>query len=203
MRVPGEPNPRTQMIKRIIVGGLVGAVIVFIVSSIWHVATGLGEVGVKSLPGNGAIEAAMRNSISEPGFYFFPGMADQKGLSKEQKADAQAKYMTQYAQGPTGILVYSPGGTPLEFGKLLTNQFIFNVIAGLLIAWILAIVARGTTFRERALIVLIISVATGVIYALPQWNWYDFPMDYTIASMASWVISWGIAGLAMAAIIRP
>ncbi|HXW18643.1 MAG TPA: hypothetical protein VEJ39_10090 [Candidatus Acidoferrales bacterium] len=191
------------MIKKIIVGGLIGAVIVFIVSSIWHVATGLGEVGVKTLPGNGAIEAAMRSSITEPGLYLFPGMADQKGLSKEQRADAQAKYMTQYAQGPTGILVYTPGGTPLEFGKLLANQFIFNVVAALLIAWILAIVVRATTFRERALIVLLIGIAAGVIYALPQWNWYNFPMDYTIAAMASWVISWGIAGLGMAAIIKP
>jgi hypothetical protein len=190
------------MVKKVVIGALVGAVIVFIVSSIWHVASGLGEVGVKNLPGNGAVEAAMRASISEPGFYFFPPMADQKGKTKEQAAEAQSKYMAQWTQGPTGILVYSPGGTPLEFGKLLTNQFLFNVIAAFLIAWILAIVAGSTTYRDRVLIVVIFIVAAGVIYALPQWNWYNFPMSYTIAAIGSWIVSWGIAAFAMAAIIK-
>jgi hypothetical protein len=49
---------------------------------------------------------------------------------------------------------------------------------------------------------LLISIVAGVIYDLPYWNWYGFPMNYTIAHIASWVISWGVAGLGMAAIVK-
>jgi len=190
------------MTKKVIIGGLVGAVLVFLVSFIWHMATGLGEYGIKTMPGDGAVETAMRASIHEPGFYFFPAMANTKGQSKEQQAAAQAAYLAAYEQGPTGILVYRPGGGPLQFGKLLANQFLFNVIAALLIAWILAIAAGGTSFGGRALIVLLISIIAGVIYDLPYWNWYNFPMDYTIVHILSWVIAWGVAGLGMAAIVK-
>jgi len=190
------------MTKRILLGGVVGAVLVFLVSFIWHMVTGLGEVGVQSLPGDGAIQTAMRASIHEPGLYFFPPMANQKGLSKAEAAAEQEKYLASWEQGPTGILVYSPGGVPLQFGKLLLNQFIFGLVAALLIAWILAIAAGATTFGSRALIVLLIAVASGVIWALPYWNWYNFPMNFTIVNMANWIVSWGIAGLGMAAVVK-
>jgi hypothetical protein len=190
------------MNKRIILGGLVGAVLVFVVSSIWHLAGNLGEIGIKNMPGGGAVETAMRASIHDPGFYFFPPAPPMSGQPKEQAAAAQTAYLEAYKQGPTGILIYSPGGTELQFAKLLLNQFSMNVVAGLLIAWILGIAAGSTTFGSRVLIVLLISIIAGVIYDLPYWNWYGFPMNYTIAHISSWVISWGVAGLGMAAIVK-
>ena len=190
------------MTKRIILGGLVGAVLVFLVSFIWHMAGSLGEIGIKNMPGGGAVEAAMRASIHDPGFYFFPAAPPMGGQSKDQAAAAQTAYLEAYKQGPTGILIYSPGGTELQFGKLLLNQFLFNVIAALLIAWILGIGAGSTTFGSRVLIVLLISISAGVIYDLSYWNWYGFPTNYTIAHVGSWVISWGVAGLGMAAIVK-
>jgi hypothetical protein len=67
---------------------------------------------------------------------------------------------------------------------------------------ILGIAVGSTTFGSRVLIVLLVSIVSGVIYDLPYWNWYGFPMNYTIAHIASWVISWGVAGLGMAAIVK-
>ena len=190
------------MNKRIILGGLVGAVLVFVVSSIWHLAGNLGEIGIKNMPGGGAVETAMRASIHDPGFYFFPPAPPMSGQPKDQATAAQRAYLEAYKQGPTGILLYSPGGTELQFAKLLLNQFLMNVVAGLLIAWILGIAVGSTTFGSRVLIVLLVSIVSGVIYDLPYWNWYGFPMNYTIAHIASWVISWGVAGLGMAAIVK-
>jgi len=189
------------MTKRIIIGGLVGAVIVFVVSAIWHLSS-LGEIGVQRMPGEAAISAAMRDSIHEPGFFYFPAPADMKGMPKEQAAAAQAAYLAAYKQGPTGILVYSPGGVDLDFGKLLFHQFLFNVAAALLIAWVLALAAGSTTYGGRVLIVLLISVIAGLIYDLPYWNWYGFPMNYTIAHIGSWCLAWTVGGLGMAAIVK-
>jgi hypothetical protein len=188
--------------KKIILGGLAGAVLVFIVSSLWHTVLGLGEVGIKSLPNEEAVQAALRASITQPGFYFFPAPNMTPGRSKEQRAADDAAYASKYRQGPNGILIYSPGGTDFNFGKALLNQFLFNLVAALILAWILAVGAAGTSFGGRALIVLLASIFAGVVFILPYWNWYNFPLNYVLGDMAGWAVSWGIGGLGMAKIVK-
>jgi hypothetical protein len=191
------------MAKKIILGGVVGAVLVFIVSSLWHTVLGLGDVGIKALPNEDAVGAALRASITQPGFYFFPAPNMSPGRSKEQREADSAAYASKYRQGPTGILIYSPGGEDFNFGKALLNQFLFNLVAALILAWILAVGAAGTSFGGRALIVLLASIFAGVVILLPYWNWYNFPLTYVLGDISGWVVSWGIGGLAMAKIVKP
>ncbi len=60
------------MAKKIILGGLVGAVIVFIVSSLWHTVLGLGEVGIKTLPNEDAVRRRCALRSRSRDFIFFP-----------------------------------------------------------------------------------------------------------------------------------
>jgi len=191
------------MAKKIILGGLVGAVIVFIVSSLWHTVLGLGEVGIKTLPNEDTVQAALRASITQPGFYFFPAPNMTPGRSKEQRAADDAAYASKYRQGPNGILIYSPGGEDFNFGKALLNQFLFNLVAALILAWILSVGAAGTSFGGRWLIVFLASIFAGVVFILPYWNWYNFPLNYVLGDMAGWAVSWGVGGLGMAKIVKP
>lgn len=191
------------MAKKIILGGLVGAVIVFIVSSLWHTVLGLGEVGVKALPNEEAVAVAMRAAITQPGFYIFPAPNMTPGRSKEQQNADMAAYMSKYREGPNGILIYSPGGHDFNYGRALIQQFLFNLVAALLLAWILGVGAAGTSYGGRALIVLLAGIFAGVVCVLPYWNWYGFPLNYVCADIASWVVAWGIGGLGMAKIVKP
>lgn len=190
------------MAKKVILGGLVTAVIVFIASFIWHMFL-FGDVGVKSLPNEDAVRADLRATITEPGFYYFPAPNMTPGRSKEQKDADAAAYMSKYRQGPTGILIYSPGGKDFNFGKAIMNQFLFNVGAALILAWILAVGAAGTSFGGRWLIVFLASIFAGVVFILPYWNWYNFPLNYVLGDMAGWAVSWGVGGLGMAKIVKP
>jgi hypothetical protein len=190
------------MARKVILGGVVGAVIVFIVSSLWHTVLGLGEVGIKTLPNEDAVQTALRASITQPGFYYFPAPNMAPGRSREQKEADAAAYMAKYRQGPTGILIYSPGGQDFNFGKALLNQFIFNLVSALILAWILA-AGTGSSYGARALIVLLASIFAGVVFILPYWNWYNFPLNYVLGDMGGWAVSWGIGGLAMAKIVKP
>jgi hypothetical protein len=188
--------------KRILLGSLVGSIVVFVVSSAWHLAPGLGEIGVKALPAEDTVRAGLRSSLHEPGLYFFPAPDMSAGRTKEQVKADQAAYLERYRSGPSGILVYHPGGEELNFGKLMGYQFLFGLAGAFVIAWILALTAGSTTFGSRACLVLLIALFGGIVYSLPEWNWYGFPASYTIASIASMLVSWGIAGLAMAAIVK-
>jgi len=186
------------MIKNIVVNSVLGAVVVFILSSIWHVATPLGEVGVKNLPDEIVLAPAMKLVISDPGFYFFPGINQSKGMTKEQQQAEQQRYLNAYKQGPTGILIYSPGGEEMNYGKLLTAQFLLSLVCAFFIATILAISAAGTTFGQRALIAVFVAAFGGVLVPFEYWNWYKFPSDYTFTYAAGIVVTWGLTGLVMA-----
>jgi hypothetical protein len=188
--------------KKMLLGGLVGSVVVFLVSSLWHMPGGLGEVGIQSLPNEDAVLAAMHSSIRASGFYFFPGMTPPAGRTKEQKEADQAAYLQKYKSGPNGILIYHPGGEDLNFGKLLAVQFLVGFAGSFLLAWILAATVDATTYARRALLVLAIAVFAGIVFDVPYWNWYGFPASYTIIHIMGWVVSWSVAGLAMAAIIK-
>jgi len=188
------------MEKRVILSIVVGSIVVFLVSSIWHMATGLGQVGIQNLPNEDAMLSAMRGSIHSSGLYFFPAMDGGATGSKERAS--QAGYLEKYKTGPTGILIYHPGGQELAFGKLLTVQFLTGLAGAMLLALVLVMTADATKFLKRSLLVLAISLFAAVIYEIPYWNWYGFPTSYTLAHAAGWIVSWSAAGLAMAAMIR-
>ena len=55
--------------------------------------------------------------------------------------------------------------------------------------------------RVIALLVLIAAAVGAFSWAtisLPYWNWYMFPMDFTLANLVEQVVGWSIAGAAMA-----
>jgi len=90
----------------------------------------------------------------------------------------------------------------LEHAEKTVHKPVRLVVAALILAWILAIGAGGTSFGGRALIVLLASIFAGVVYVLPYWNWYHFPLAYILGDISGWVVSWGIGGLAMAKIVK-
>lgn len=187
------------MAKKILLGGLVGGIVVFLVTGFFHMATSLGEYGIKALPNEDSTLAALRTSVPEPGLYLFP-MPD---MSKGQTPASQAAYKEKYRTGPAGIMSYVNPGGQFSFGKLLFNQFLFGLVAAWLVAWILGITAGSTTCASRVGIVFATSLFAGCVYPLAYWNWYVFPTGYTVAYIGTWSVSWLIAGLAMAAIVKP
>jgi hypothetical protein len=187
------------MTKKILLGGLVGGVVVFVMSGIFHMATNLGETGIKVFPNEDAVLSNLRSSIPDSGLYIFPG-AD---MSAQKSSASQAAYLEKYKNGPTGILAYTRGGNDLQFGKLLVNQFLFSLVAGLIVAWILGATVSSTTYGSRVLIVCLASLFGGMVYTLPYWNWYGFPLTYVIAEIGTWVASWLVGAFAMAAIVKP
>jgi len=186
--------------KKIILAGLAGGVLVFIVSGIIH-STKLGEVGIRALPNEDLVLMTMKNSMPAPGFYFFPA-PNLAPMSKEEKKAEEARYLAKFKQGPTGILIYKPGGENLNFGKLLLVQFLIGLVAAFISAWILGATAGATSYGTRVLIVALIGLFAEIYIDMPYWNWYGFPLDYTIAHLLGGVASWAAAGLAMAAIIK-
>ena len=188
--------------RKIFLGGLVGGIAVFAMLSVWHMATTVAETGIRSLPAEDTVLEAMRSSIHDPGFYFFPGITMTPGMTKEQQRAAQEQWNEKAHRGPAGILIYRPS-LEFNFGKALAVQFAICLVSAFLIAWMLGMSAGGLrTFGSRVLFVTLAGLFAGIFMDLPLWNWYGFPTDYTIAHIGTNAVSWLIAGLAMAGIVK-
>lgn len=191
------------MTKRVPLGALVGGVVVFIVGALLHMVLGLGEVGVKALPQEDAVLSAMRSAIPAPGFYIFPAPNMTLGRTKAQQQSDMSAYAAKYQQRPSGILVYTVGGTPLNYGKLLGGEFVIDLMSAFILACILAMGAGGvSSYWKRVFAVTLAGLFAVVFLGLEYWNWYNFPTNYTCAYIATGVLDWYFAGLAMAAIVK-
>lgn len=191
------------MTKRVLLGALVGGVVVFIVGALLHTVLGLGEVGVRAIPQEDTMLSAMRAAIPASGFYIFPAPNMTPGRSKAQMQADNAAYAAKFAQGPSGILVYTTGnGVALNYGKLLGGEFAIDVVSAFFLACILAMGAGGrSSYWKRVFAVTLAGLFAGIFLGLEYWNWYNFPTNYTCAYIAIVVIEWFFAGLAMAAVV--
>jgi len=187
------------MIKKVLLGTIVGAVAIFLVSFAWHM-TPIAETGITSLPHEEVLGPAMKLAISQPGWYMFPGI----DVSKQSDPAEQKRFSAAFVKGPTGLLIYHPGGEEFSFGKLLVNQFLFSVGSALVISLLLAMAAGALPgFGQRVLFICIVALFGAFTTDLPYWNWYGFPLNYTIAHLAGIVLTWAVAGCAIAAVVKP
>lgn len=186
--------------KRILLAGILGGILVFFWGYVSHVLLPLGEVGIKQFPNDEPIVAALRDNVRESGFYFFPGMA---GHGMARDAATMKAWEEKYRQGPRGILIYHPtGATPMD-PKQLGIELGADILAALLAAWLLAqTVGSFTGYGARVVFVVVLGLFGALATNLSYWNWYGFPTDYTLATVADEVIGWFVAGLAIGGIVK-
>jgi hypothetical protein len=182
---------------KVLVGGLVAGVVVFFWGAISHMALPIGTMGIRSIPGEEKVAAAMKESIREPGFYFFPGRDMNKATSKSE----DEAYAAKVKEGPTGILVIHPDGSENMSPRQLLTELGSSVVAGLLAAVVLTQVRSG--FFGRLLVVTLMGIFGFVSINVSYWNWFGFPTDYTIGAALDETIGWFLGGLVLAAIVRP
>jgi len=186
--------------KQVALGTIAGAITIFIVSSVWHLVLPFAETGFYPLPHEEVLHTALRMGISEPGIYMFPGI----NVAKQNDPAEQKRYAEKFKQGPTGIIIFQPGGTEFSFPKLLVNQFGFQLLAAFVMSVLLAMAAPSIpNYVQRVLFVALVAVFGSLVIDLPYWNWYGFPGNYTLEHLCEMFITWGATGFAIAAVVKP
>lgn len=178
--------------KKVLLPGILGGIAVFVWSFISHMVLPIGEMGVKAVTANDdVIISAMKSNMTEPGLYMLPGV-DMKTATAEQQAAWQAKWQA----GPTAVVAYKPtGGEAMSPGQLI-RQLLFAILCGLIAAFIIS--ATMASLVNRALMVMLMGVFSWLTVNVPQWNWYGFPVSFTIGQGLDHLIGWLIGGFAIA-----
>jgi hypothetical protein len=182
---------------RVLLAGLAGAVAMFIWTAIAHVATPLGTIGFSQIPNEAGVVQAMDSAIgAKPGLYFFPWVAPNDRKMMEKVAAAER------AHGHGLLLYHGPGqNIDSDMSPMLIKEFLKQFVQALIAAWIVSMLAVG--YVTRVLVVTVIGVSAGIATNVSYWNWYGFPMDYTEVQVLIEIVSGFVAGLAIAAIVRP
>jgi hypothetical protein len=184
------------MAKKILINGIVGGVVIFVWGAVSHMLLPLGEAGIKAIPNEEPVLAALRENIKEPAVYLFPG--------SDPSGEATAEFMQKWERGPSGFLVCHPEGLPGMSVRLLGIELLTNIAAALIAAFLISrSLGSLTSFFSRFFFVFVIGFVPFFSVDASYWNWYGFPAAYSLASLADQVIGFGLAGLVMAKMMKP
>jgi hypothetical protein len=160
---------------------LLSTVIVFVASSVIHMALPWHKSDYPSLPNEDQVRQALRPLALPPGDYFVPRAADMQ----EMKSPAFAEKM---AQGPVMVLTVMPNG-PFSMGRNLGMWFVYCGVVGIFAAY-----AAGRTLPPGAdylRVFQLIGATAFVGYSLALWQmsiWYRRAWSTTLKATVDGLI---------------
>jgi hypothetical protein len=187
---------------KLLVAGILGGIVMFIWTSIAHMALPLGEAGIGEIPNESAVLSSMQSAIGEQsGLYVFPGPGVGKNATRQEQNDAMKHMVEKMAANPSGILMYHAPGRPFTFGKWLGIEFGTELFEAILVVFLLA-QTRITTFAGRVGFVLVAGILAAITTNVSYWNWYGFPSAYTAGYILIQIVGFFLVGI-VAALVLP
>ncbi|MBB3228786.1 hypothetical protein FHW69_003431 [Luteibacter sp. Sphag1AF] len=177
---------------RIVIAGLIGGIVIFLWGAFAHMALPIGELSMRGPTSEAPVMAALKTSLpQEPGIYVLPWF----DMSHHDPA-SKAAYRERALANPYAFIVYQPTGRD---GMNMGGELIVQWFAGTLAALVVALGMIWCTPRRsrRTWLAVGFGVFTWLSISVPYWNWYRFPVAFTLGSLVEQVVGWLIAGAVM------
>jgi hypothetical protein len=184
--------------KNILLAGLLGGLTVFLWGFLswvvlpWHNAT------MHAIPNEDAVITAMQQTIPSSGVYLFPAMP----MSHDDPA--QKAYADKCAKGPIGMLFYTREGMDAMRASTFIIGYLLFVFSALIAAALLSMTMdKLPGYGTRVIFVTLLGVFVASEGHLSAWNWVHMQFGYAVVGAADAVIGWLLAGLVIAAFVKP
>ena len=175
-----------------------GGIILFVWSFLAWVVLPLHTSTLHPIPNEDAVVSALQPALPAKGVYPLranPGMSADKAT--------QEAWLAKMAQGPTGLIIYDPGGVDPMMAGQMGIGFVIDILSALVVSWLLT---RSTAFSApyiaRVMFCGMFAIFATVFDYLTMWNWMGYPADFTSALIVDALIAWLLAGLGIAAIVK-
>lgn len=187
---------------RKILAGILGGIAFFAWSSIAHLATDLGQTGFSELPNEQAVVNDLKANITAPGLYFFPGYGLGPNATHSQKMAAMKDLTPRIKAGPIGLMVYHPTGYDALSPRQMLTELGTNIVQVLLAVFLLG-QTTITSFAGRWRFITVAGILAAISTNISYWNWYGFPVNYTLAYISVIMVGFACAALVAAALVKP
>jgi hypothetical protein len=187
------------MAFRIVLAGIVGGVLTFVMGAVNHMALELTDTKIHRLPDEEAFLDALRAQKLAHGIYGFPKPAEGQPVTDE----AWAELSQRYKAGPNGMLIVGRTGEEPMSAHELGSEAATNVMLCLFAAWIVSRFDPRHGFIVRWLAVVVMGVIGWLSLTASYGIWYRFHSSFVHDELYCSLIETAVAGLAIAAIVRP
>ena len=160
---------------------LASAVIVFIASSIVHMAPLWHRSDCPPIPDQDRVMDALRPFGLKPGEYMLPRAADMKAMKSPE-------FEEKLKRGPVIYMTVMPSG-PMSMSRNLVQWFIYTVIVGVFAAYVAGRVLSPDA--EYLQVFRVAGTTAFIAYAVGLWQqsiWYSRPWSTTIKLTADGLI---------------
>lgn len=185
--------------KKIILAGLLGGIAITLWQFTAWMVLPLHKDTIKQTPNEETVTSTLATYITEEGVYGIP-------FAPESRADIDAlnQWKEKFQQGPLTTIFFRPIGDDPAMTSRFVVGLIIQIIASLIAAWLLSrSTAAAQSYISRVCFVGILGIFASIVVHASYWNWMYFPLKYTTAMMADLTFGWIIAGLVIAAFIKP
>lgn len=184
---------------RIIAATLAGAVVYYVWGMLTWIVIPLHGPTVRPLPSEQSITEVLRSQNVSTGVYSAPFPADPSSMS-----DPNSAFMKDHAAGPIySIFLHQEGAAPMAPSVLIGGFVIDLLAAALAVCLLLGIGPCGSNYWCRVGFVAGLGIFVAIVGHVSYWNWMYFAFDYTMAFVIDVTVGWTLAGLAIAALVRP
>src|SRR5262245_58985959 len=184
---------------RILLAGIVGGFLIFFMGFVSHAIFELQGRTMRNIPESSSFSDYLKDRGWQHGLYVFPDMpsaADQKDAEKMKALNER------YKAGPSGMLLIVHTGEDMMNMETLGKEFVSNLLAAFIAAWVVSLMATEVGFVRRWLAVFLMGLLAWCSISASYGIWYRFPHDFIHDELFCAALEWGVAGLGIAAIVR-
>jgi uncharacterized membrane protein len=183
--------------KKLLIGSIIGGIILFVWSWLAWTLVPIHSDTIQNINNEEAVVTTMNINMDKKGVYVFPAMP------ATHDKDVVDEYNQKYQQGPVGMIIYDPqGGDPMPPSQMIIG-IIIDILAAFIAGWFLSrSTAVASSYLGRVVFCGMLGIFLALLSHIVNWNWMNYPLDYTTAWALDTIIGWVLAGLGIAAIIK-
>lgn len=179
---------------RIVTAGLIGGLVMFVWGVVAHMVLPLGEIGMRLPVAESRVLDTLPQALGEqPGVFLLPSLDP----AKMGDPGAVKAYSAKSLSSPYAFVVYQPNGVDMmAMGPQIGVQWVSDTLAALVLAFVMGLAGLG--FGRRLALAVAGAVFSWLSLLVPYWNWYRFPLDFTVAALVEQAVGWLLAGAVIA-----
>ncbi len=185
--------------KKVIIGAVVGGAILFVWQFSAWMFLGIHKLDNEPLLGNEA-EVAKTLEGTARGVYWIPGMTDAD--MKDPDSAGHKSWDGRYRKGPRAFIVYDPEGAEPMQAMTMVAGAVFSIVTAFIAALMLH-AAGIRSFLGRVVFVAGFGVLMAAAVDLQNWNWSNYPVDWTVGWVIDHIGGMAVAGIPLSLIVKP